>query len=952
MAVVPLFLSKWVGLMRKQFYEKVLPSQGVYCVTEITVDKKVVNRFAESLDEVEQLVEEVNASGKNVFVALSSFNGYSRMGDCAAFCRSFFVDLDIKPDKPGHYKSKVEAIEDLEHFLKVTELPPPVVIDSGNGIHAYWPFEDDVPIAEWKLYADKFKQLCLDHMKIDPVVTADITRIMRCPDTFNFKTDPPNPTRFITEEISQYDFAAFKDYLGEVELPVASILDMVPKGLDEDTKKIAKLNNFETTFQDIAEKSLSGEGCNQIKNALINSRTLSEPVWHSALSIARHCTDWETAIHLMSEDYIGYSPESTVRKSNETFGKPHSCGTFEQRNPDGCNGCQFKGQITNPLALGRKFVAAPTEEVSKADAVRVEADPEEVPPFPKALLPYVRGRAGGVYFLPPSEVNEEGVRAQPDPVLVSTNEFFPIKRMYGEQDGELFLVRIKLPHETREKYLSMGEMQSIDSMKEIIGKAGIAPPHQNLWPKLVEYMTKWAHYLQSQNSADKICRQMGWTDSETFLVGETEVLGDGKTRRAASSPMIRDISRLLQPKGDYEIWKNCINKLNQPELEMQAFGLFISFGSPLMRYTSTDGMTFCFTGLSGAAKSGSMYAALSVWGAPKALSVYDSTDNAFNLRAMSLKNIIMGMDEVQEKPPEQISKLIHFISQGKGKMRMQSSINAEREQQAVASMLCLMSSNISLYDLIFSKKANASGEIMRLLEYVLTQPSYLTLEHGKEIFDPLHRNHGHAGIEFIDRIINMGDTEVRARIQKWSKRFTATKLGSNAAFRFYETAFSAIFAGAEIANEAGIITFDIERIFDKIMLETIKIRDNTQKNQVTDYESLISEFLNKHWRSGTLIFDEGRVVNEPHGELVARVEIGNSTQYVSKTKFKEFLTSRSVGTAEFEKALEKSTVKLESKKMRLSTGWKAGMTTPPIHVYTFQYEVPKELLDDNKSSGT
>jgi hypothetical protein len=92
-------------------------------------------------------------------------------------------------------------------------------------------------------------------------------------------------------------------------------------------------------------------------------------------------------------------------------------------------------------------------------------------------------------------------------------------------------------------------------------------------------------------------------------------------------------------------------------------------------------------------------------------------------------------------------------------------------------------------------------------------------------------------------------------------------------------------------------------------------------------------------------------VNEPFGELVARVEIGNSTQYVSKNKFKQYLTSRSVGTAEFEKALEKSTVKLESKKMRLSTGWKAGMTTPPIHVYAFQYEVPKELLDDNKGSG-
>jgi len=939
--------------MRKQFYEKVLPPHGIYCVTEIAVDKKVVNRFAESLDEVEGLVEEINSEGKNAFIALSNFSGHSRMGDYAVSCRSFFVDLDVKPDKPGHYSSKAEAIEDLDHFLKVTELPPPVVIDSGNGIHAYWPFEEAVPIAEWKAYAEKFKQLCLDHMKIDPVVTADITRIMRCPETLNFKTDPPNPTKFLTDEINQYDFAAFKDYLGEVEISTGSILDLVPKGLDDDTRQIAKFDNFEVTFQDIAEMSLDGSGCNQIRNALINSKTLPEPVWHSALSIARHCTDWETAIHLMSEDYPGYSPEATLRKANETVGKPHSCEIFAQRNPGGCDGCPHKGRITNPLAIGRKFVAAPAEEVTEEVAVRVEANPQEVPPFPKAILPYVRGRAGGVYYLPPSEEDDDGVKIQPQPVLISTNEFFPIKRMYGESDGELFLVRIKLPHEVREKYISMGEAQSVDSLKDILGKAGIAPPNQNLWPKIVDYIMKWAHYLQSQNAADKICHQMGWTEgNESFLIGETEVLGNGVTRRAASSPLIRDISRLMRPKGDFQVWKDCINQLNRPELEMQAFGLFISFGSPLMRFTSTNGMTFCFTGTSGAAKSGSLYAALSVWGSPKPLSVYESTDNAFNSRAMSLKNIMMGMDEIQEKPPEQISKLIHLVSQGKGKMRMQSSINAEREQQEIASMLCLMSSNVSLYDLIFNKKANASGEIMRLLEYVLVPPSYLTLEVGKEIFDPLHRNHGHAGVAFMDKLLTMGDTEIRARIQKWSKRVTGTKLGSNAAFRFYETAFSAIFAGAEIANEAGIINFDIERIFDKVILETIKVRDNTQKNSITDYEGLIGEFLNDHWRKGTLIFDEGRVVNEPFGELVARVEIGNSTQYVSKNKFKQYLTSRSVGTAEFEKALEKSTVKLESKKMRLSTGWKAGMTTPPIHVYAFQYEVPKELLDDNKGSGT
>ena len=946
------YLSGWIA-MRKQFYEKVLPSQGIYCVTEITKDKKVVNRFADSLEEVERLVEEINSAGKNVFIAPSSFSGHSRMGDFAIYCRSFFVDLDVKPDKADCYKSKAEAIEDLDHFLKVTELPPPVVIDSGNGIHAYWPFEEDVPIAEWKAYADKFKQLCLDHMKIDPVVTADITRIMRCPETLNFKTDPPNPTKFLSEEINQYDFGAFKDYLGDAgELPV-SILDLVPKGLDEDTKKIARLDNFETTFQEIAEKSLSGQGCNQIKNALINASTLAEPIWHSALSIARQCTDWETAIHLLSEDYAGYSYEATIRKANDTAGKPHSCDVFAQRNPGGCNGCPFKGEITNPLAIGRKFVEAPAEEISKEDAIRIEKNPEEIPLFPKYIHPFVRGKTGGIYFIPPDEIGDDGEKVPTDPVLISTNEFFPVKRMYGDAEGELFLLRVVLPHEVREKYISMGEAQSVESMKEILGKAGVAPPSQKLWPKIVEYTMKWAHYLQSQNSADLICSQMGWTeDNDSFIIGQTELRGHGEKRRAASSPTIRNIARLMDTKGDFKTWKQSIKRLDVPEMEMQAFGVFLSLGSPLMRYTSTNGMTFCYTGTSGGAKSGSLYAGLSVWGAPKEQSVYDSTDNAFNSRAMSLKNIFMGMDEVHDKPPESIAKLIHFISQGKGKMRMQGSFNAERELQQTASLLCLMTSNTSLYDIIFSKKANASGEIMRLLEYVITQPSFLTLDIGKEIFEPFKQNYGHAGQEYIDRILTMGDSGVAKYMNEWSKRITASKLGTNAAFRFYESAFTAAFSGAQIAYDNGIIDLDIERIYHKVLLETIKVRDKTQKNQITDYEGLVTEFLNQHWRSGTLIFDEGRIVNEPFGALVARVEIDSSMQYVSKTEFRKYLASRGVGTGEFEKAMENTPIGVESKKMRLSTGWKAGMTSPPIHVYGFKSEIPKEILDGNKNIGT
>jgi len=40
--------------MIKQFYEKALPSQGIYCVAKID-GKRTIQRFAESIDDVENL---------------------------------------------------------------------------------------------------------------------------------------------------------------------------------------------------------------------------------------------------------------------------------------------------------------------------------------------------------------------------------------------------------------------------------------------------------------------------------------------------------------------------------------------------------------------------------------------------------------------------------------------------------------------------------------------------------------------------------------------------------------------------------------------------------------------------------------------------------------------------------------------------------------------------------
>jgi len=936
--------------MQKEFYEKALPSQGLYCAAGIDQEGRTYHRFAESLSELMSHIKGLQDNELNVFVALHTFSQRSRKADCASFCKSFFIDLDVDPENPKKYASKQDALDALNDFVSIAELPPPVQVDSGGGVHAYWIFDQDVPTTEWKTYATKFKKLCLDHLKIDPAVTADSARILRCPESLNYKKDPPTQSKFLTTEFNEWSFDEFKNYLGQAEEDKpSSIFDVLPKGLDDDTKRIAKLDNYETVFQDIAEKSLDDKGCAQIKNILMNAKMLEEPLWYAGLSIARHCTDWETAIHLMSEDHPEYNYEHTLKKANQSHGKPFSCTKFEELNPGGCDGCPYRGRITNPLAVGRRLAEAPTvETISEEDAVRVAENPKEVPIFPSYLKPFVRGKAGGIYYLPPQEVDEDGSRHQPDPVLLSVNDFFPIKRKYSTSGGEIYVVRIVMPHEVREFDMSMEAINSLEFFKKALGKEGIAPPTQKAWPMLVDYMTKWAHYLQSQSAADIVRGQMGWAlDNSAFILGAVEIDRQGNEKKAATSPLVKSVAKMMEPRGSYDKWKECANELNREGFEMHAFAVGMSFGSPLMKFCTTKGMTFCFKGNTGGAKTGALLAGVSIWASPSEASIFKATDNGFVQRALNLKNILLGIDEVKDKDPKELSNLIHSIAQGKGKIRMQASVNAEREQELTAALISLWTSNESMIDKLFVTKRNPTGELARYMEYHINRPKYLedNPDEGGKIFDPFNTNYGWAGREYIKFLMTMTDAELEEVINKWKTKITTSRFGNDISHRFFINAASVSFAGLDLANMAGIINYDLDRIFNVVMLQSIMVRDRTVKDQTIDYEELITQYFYDNHR-GYLIFNDGVSTSEIYGPLMGRMELDTGMNYIPKEAFDKFLTlTCKVSTDEMQQVLKSKGVfvGIESKK-RLTTGWKGG-TLNGIRCYAFKLNNPKELIE-------
>ena len=943
--------------MLKQFYEKALPSQGVYCVGSIK-NKRLKHNFAKTLDDAIGIINNLKDEGHDLFMAMGTFNGYSRKAVDCCFVRSLFVDLDVGElvDKDGNptnkYEDKDRALEALQKLLDDVGLPEPIVLDSGGGIHAYWLFDRDIPRDEWKGYAEKFKSICLKTIKMDPVVSADAARILRCPYTFNHKFDPKVEAAFLVDEFPVYDWDEMKELLGEPILPKTDdVLATVSKGLDDDTKAMLKLDNFAKSFDTLAEKSFNGTGCNQITHILSNAQELEEPLWWAGLSIAKFCDDGATAIHKMSEDYIGYSYEDTEEKASR-LPAPRTCEWFNDNYPRHCEGCQHKGKITSPIVLGKEFKAAPAP--NKEESVRQESGTKTFSSFPEFLYPFLKGANGGIYYQPQAKYNKQGEKIEQDPILVLPHEFFPIRRMFSKHDGECLLMRLELPRDpVREILVPMKHVYAQDQFKALMSSNGVFASAEKL-PHLMNYVIKWGQYMQLNDKAETMRMQMGWTEDmadpdwarRSFVIGKKEVTHTGQIIDAPASPFVRGIAKHLVPHGDYARWRESTDYLNQPGFEMHAFTMLCGMASPFMSYTSTAGVTVCLLGKSGSAKTGAMYAGLSVWGNPKELSVFEATDNGMTGRYLGLHNIPLGVDEISNKDAKVLSQLVHKISHGKAKIRMQGSINAEREHEMSASLVGIMTTNQSAYSKFEGIKANPDGEAARLIEFLIHKPALLENNGslGKHIFNAYNFNYGHAGPMLIQEAFRLGDNYIHDNIAMWDEKFIEN-FGDDTTYRFYQNLMSAACMAGTMAHNANIINLDINRVYHETVLEMITIRDKVVKVNRTDYPSILGDYVNKNL-GNILVLKDGKVAMEPRGQIVGRIVSEENLMQISKTDFKRYLAERQISSREFEFEMREKKLLIDDKKGRLTTGWKSAVQVDPAYLYWFRTELPENFFDD------
>jgi putative DNA primase/helicase len=280
--------------------------------------------------------------------------GRNRRGDATGVCAipGLFVEIDVAG--PGHKAANLTPDTTAVGALvrEAVPVPPTYVLHSGGGIHAYWLFREVWHFAnadehrqasrmlralQWLLIAEGRRR----GWQIDN--TSDLSRVLRPAGTVNRKPGlPERPVRVLVADGPRY---AIEDLERILPLDDALFPDRPPRPTDRVPARAPA-----------AHWSRVVAGCGYMRHCQEDAAVLSEPEWHSALTIVGRCVGGADVAHRISAPYPDYDPDETSRKFAyaEERDNPVRCDTVRRQRggEPWCSRCPWWGRISSPIQLG------------------------------------------------------------------------------------------------------------------------------------------------------------------------------------------------------------------------------------------------------------------------------------------------------------------------------------------------------------------------------------------------------------------------------------------------------------------------------------------------------------------------------------------------------------------------------------------------------------------------
>jgi len=420
--------------------------------------------------------------------------------------------------------------------------------------------------------------------------------------------------------------------------------------------------------------------------------------------------------------------------------------------------------------------------------------------------------------------------------------------------------------------------------------------------------------LRQKRAMTNLYSTMGWKENfSQFVIGDTILRRntDGSVSEEAislASGSSRMGHELWSTAGTLDAWVNFTSLLPKADLRAHMFALAVGLSGPLYAFTGLKGLTVSLYGPTGGGKSLAQMWIQSIYGNPDKLHFAAKfTQNSLFGRMGMYSHMPMTIDEVTMMDNREVGDFAYWVSQGRDKARMNRS--AEERDAKTWAMPVVVSTNKSMNSKLVASGLDTDAQLARILE-VSVPPSRLFTKDstaGRKIYEFINANYGHVGRAFITKLLELGETGVRAAIAQatadFHRKYKAQFSGEE---RYWEQAIILADLAAQLAKDWGLIAFEPVDGTEWVLSQVGAIRRAVSEFKVDSFD-LLTEYLNDNsdatltvTQTGTNkpIADFSRI---PRGELRVRFEMHRKTNgdmfthgtvMLDRTHFRRWLANR------------------------------------------------------------
>jgi len=870
------------------FLQRVLPSAGFYVTTVINPDGRRQGFFA-TVEELAKAVTGLDQRGNNTYFAISAFvEKGNRKQENVRATKVIALDVDCGDSKP--YPTWKEGLAATGRFIQQMGLPKPLIIHSGNGLHVYWVLTEELEPVRWKPLAEAMKAAAKDKgFEIDPAVPADSARVLRPVGTTNPKSGTQVRMLVDAQPVAVEQLAAC--------LSAYMVAHPVSQSRSTSSSPLAQALQVQQDFPP-ANATVIATKCQQIGWAAKNQGDVEEPFWYAMIGVAAHCQDPEATAISWSDQHPGYNASETLRKLSHwktaTTG-PSTCKKFEELRPAGCKGCKFKDKVGTPARLGIQYLeVAPSTTAPDTAAHDV--------PLPR-----------------PFKRTADGIKMTVDETDIDVCKFDIYPVGYGRDESlgyETVRFHWNRPHRgwqelvMRQALLTEGHRD----FATVLADQGIVLLNRNQTGYFQIMLRSYMDELRQKRAMTNLYATMGWKENfSQFVIGDTVLRRntDGSVSEESitlASGSARLGHELWHTAGSMDAWVNFTALLDKADLRAHMFALAVGFSGPLYAFTGLKGLTVSLYGPTGGGKSLAQMWIQSIYGNPDKLHFAAKfTQNSLFGRMGLYSHMPMTIDEVTMMDNKEVGDFAYWVSQGRDKARMNR--NAEERDAKTWALPVIVSTNKSMNSKLIASGLDTDAQLARILE-VSVPPSRLFTKDstaGRKIYEFINANYGHVGREFIKRLLELGETGIRAAIAQATEDFRGKyKAQFSGEERFWEQSIILADLAARLAKEWGLIAYDHKDGIEWVLAQVGAIRRAVSDFKIDAFD-LLTEYLNENsdatltvTQTGTNkpMVDFSRV---PRGELRVRFEMYRKTNgdvfthgtvMLDRTHFRRWLAQR------------------------------------------------------------